>query len=138
MEKLTKVNDFAMLDYQKKKKRNKVLYSAWMLLFLFLVSLVLVFRIVETVPKARDVLKNKDSSVAELDSLRERQTNLLAQIERLNTPKGVEEDIREKFRLAKEGEGLIVIVDEDTSKDGAKAASGQGIKGFLKSLFTRD
>lgn len=76
--------------------------------------------------------------VAEVVSLKEREASLLAQIEQLNTPEGVEADIREKFRLAKEGEGLIMILDEDPREEGNKEAPDRGIKSFFRGLFTRD
>jgi len=48
---------------------------------------------------------------AELDSLKQRNENLSAQVERLKTPEGVEEVARESLGMVKEGENVYVVID---------------------------
>lgn len=48
---------------------------------------------------------------AELDSLKQRNENLSAQVERLKTPEGVEEVARESLGMVKEGENAYVVID---------------------------
>ena len=84
--------------------------------------------------KAVETSKNKkmaESKVAELEVEKEK---LSSDIARLKTEAGVEENIREKFGLAKEGEALIVVVDDKNKNDGADEDSG-GFFSFLKNLF---
>jgi cell division protein FtsL len=49
----------------------------------------------------------------ELESLRERNESLNAQVERLRTPEGVEEAARENLGMVKPGENLYVVVEPE-------------------------
>lgn len=53
-------------------------------------------------------------SIAEqkLFELQTRHDNLEQDIQRLNTPEGVEAEIRSKFSVAKKGENMVVIVND--------------------------
>ena len=73
----------------------------------------------------RKVAENK---IAELE---ERKEKLSSEIAKLKTESGVEESIREKFGLAKEGEGLIVVVEDQRKKE----TKPPGPSGFLSWLF---
>ena len=56
--------------------------------------------------------KNRDIAELKLVELNKNKDKLISDIENLNTDRGKEASIRDKFGLAKEGEGLIVVVDE--------------------------
>ena len=58
---------------------------------------------------ARD---NLQSSVERLAKLKERELTLQDKIERLKTPRGIEEEIRNNYPMVKPGEKVINIVDE--------------------------
>ena len=49
-------------------------------------------------------------SQKQVDELQSRDLELQAQIERLSTTPGVEEEIRSKFSVAKNGENMVVVV----------------------------
>lgn len=57
--------------------------------------------------------REKQRLEAELDSLKERNSKLRAEVDRLKTPEGVEEVARENLGLVKQGENLYVVVDGD-------------------------
>ena len=50
----------------------------------------------------------------QLYNLTQQQTQLSAQISKLETDRGKEEALREQYALGKKGEGLIIIVDSPT------------------------
>ena len=50
----------------------------------------------------------------QLEDLSKRRAQLETDIEKLKTPRGMEEALREQYRLAKTGEHLIIIVDPQT------------------------
>jgi len=108
---------------------------------IFIIALAVAFLIYSTAgifPKMKEAAENKKNILEELGKLKAREDNLTAQVEKLSTPEGIEESIREKFRVVKEGEGLIVIVNDKTDLDQDKGAtSGQKIKNFLKRIFPR-
>ena len=92
---------------------QRVVYSKFsilVLLALFILASKAAFHVQE---KYRDVDKKKERARRELTRLEERQEALAVEIERLGTRAGVEEEIREKFGLAKEGEKLVVIIDDE-------------------------
>lgn len=60
---------------------------------------------------------------AELEALRERNAYLDAQIERLQTPAGVEEVARETLGMVKEGEHAYVVVDASQESSPVVAAA---------------
>ncbi len=61
--------------------------------------------------KQRAAVRTTVEEQRELSELREREAYLAAEIAWLETERGAEEEIRTKFRVAKEGEHLIVLVD---------------------------
>ena len=73
--------------------------------------------------------------------LQSKEQNLQANIDDLKTERGVEEVIRDKFRVVKEGEDIIVIPDAsmaDTNEFVATASPKKqnGFLRFLKEWFS--
>ncbi len=69
-----------------------------------------------------------------LESKKEKD-KLSSGISKLNTEKGQEEVIREKFGLAKDGEGSIVIVDNQNGVDAKNKVNQDGFFSFFKNWF---
>ncbi len=90
-----------------------------------------VFRFMLKMDQTRQNRKAAESKVAQLEKEKER---LSADLAKLQTIEGTEEAIREKFGFAKEGEGLIVIVDDKNSSAEKKKAEG-GFFHFFKNWF---
>ncbi len=71
----------------------------------------------------------------ELRKLQERERDLSADIERLNTERGVEEELRKRFGVAKKGEEVMIIVEPVVGEEeGIDGGEGQE-KGFWRSLL---
>lgn len=106
-----------MRGYGNKKKGNSILYS-WPVLVVFAVILLFfAWGVLRFVVKMRDTEKNKRIAALKVEELTKSKEKLSADIESLKTDKGVEANIREKFGFAKEGEELIVVVeDRNTAK----------------------
>lgn len=66
--------------------------------------------------KAAFARENKEQAAQELESLYEHEAILTKELERLNTKRGLEEEIRRKFDVGREGETLIVLVDTPQSE----------------------
>ena len=85
--------------------------------------------------KMEETAKNKKTAEDKIVDLQKQKDKLSNDISKLNTDQGVEENIRDKFGLAKPGEGMIVVVD-DTSKPPAPPSSvSSKFLGFFKNLF---
>jgi cell division protein FtsB len=66
--------------------------------------------------------KSKDIALRareELVALEERQKDLTASIASLKTPEGEEKELRNKFGVVKEGERMIILVDERATSNTA-------------------
>lgn len=76
----------------------------------------------------REVAQN---TLLEMELKKER---LATEIAKLETEGGVEENIREKFGLGKEGEGLIVVVD-DKNKVEVVEEKSSWLPAWLRNIF---
>ena len=72
--------------------------------------------------KERESRSLREESETKLADLEIRKGQLEANIAKLNTNRGMEEALREQYRLAKSGEGLIIIVEPSASQS-AQATS---------------
>ena len=70
---------------------------------------------VTLIRKNNDTKLLKEQSSRELQELQTRQQRLESDIASLKSERGQEEIIRENFQVTKEGEGVVVIID-DTQK----------------------
>jgi len=61
--------------------------------------------------KARFAKENREQSEQNLRELEERERALEEELVRLNTSRGLEEEIRHKFDVGRDGEQLVVLVD---------------------------
>lgn len=123
-----------MAEFQKKQTWQKVLYSKGsFIVILFLIGF-MIYNIFSILPKLRETALNKNKALNQVESIQEQTATLTSRIEKLKTEQGIEDDIRSKFRVVKEGEGLIVIVD-DPKKEEVKQEESGGFWSFLKKLF---
>ena len=114
-----------MKNFQQKRVLQNIAHSWPVLLGLSLLVLFFAWGMVGFVGKMIETRKNRqrvENKVAELEKEKEKLNSDIAQ---LKTEEGTEASIREKFGLAKEGEEMIVIVEdmnppfkEDVSKKG--------------------
>ncbi|MBI5139518.1 septum formation initiator family protein [Candidatus Nomurabacteria bacterium] len=85
--------------------------------------------------KMLETSKNKKIAEAKIAELKENKFKLDRDIDKLNTNQGLEENIREKFGLVKEGENMIVIVDEKKEVSVPLEANSGGFFSFFLNLF---
>ncbi|MEK7555668.1 MAG: septum formation initiator family protein [Patescibacteria group bacterium] len=124
-----------MLDFQQKKKLRKAMYSKVVLFILSIVALFLGNATWNVYQKYSEARQNEEIVSNEIQKLQERERDLSVDIARLNTERGVEEELRKRFGVAKKGEEVMVIV-EPTVLDGQNIVDNEGQKkGFWRSLF---
>ncbi len=110
--KLTKATIHNMSRFEKRKKIQKFLYNPAAVVVLGCIVLFLGFSVFSVFQKRHEAFVNAKNAEYELTSLRQTEARIQAQIDRLETESGIEEAIRNKYRAAKEGEGLVVITDD--------------------------
>jgi cell division protein FtsB len=123
-----------MKDFQHKKDFRNILYSRPVLVFLGLLVLFFAWGVFGFMGKMQTTKENKQMVENKVTELQNQKEKLSMDIEKLKTDEGIEESIRTKFGLAKEGEGEIVIVEEKTPSPPIEKSNG-GFFSFFKNLF---
>ena len=100
-----------MLDFQKKKKIRKILYSPFVLITLFIITILISSGVISVYKKAKLSEENLEREKRELERLAIREKTLTSSINYLKTDQGIEDEIRTKFRAVREGEKVVVIID---------------------------
>jgi len=85
--------------------------------------------------KMGETSRNKETIEDKVTELEKSKEKLNSEIIKLKTEKGIEENIREKFGLAKEGEEMIVIIEDKNSEEAEKKMDSEGFFSFLKNWF---
>jgi cell division protein FtsB len=111
-----------------------IMQSRFVLAVLFVITLVFAWSVLGFWGKMSDTRKNKQLVETKVLELQKEKERLSADISKLNTEEGVEDSIREKFGLAKEGEQLIVVVDEE-SKEVEEEEGSNWFTSFFSNLF---
>ncbi len=124
-----------MRNLGNQNKWRHILQSRLVLGILALVVLVFAWSVIGFWLKMRDTSKNREIVEAKVIELRKEKERLSLDIAKLNTQAGVEDSIREKFGLAKEGEELIVVVDDDSKTDMKEAEDSNWFTSFFRKLF---
>ena len=106
-----------------------------MLVVLAIVLVFFAWGVVRFLIKMRETGRNREIAELKIAELEKTRQKLSVDIENLKTEKGMEESIREKFGLAKEGEGLIVVVDDKNDPNAQAKEEGSWFTLFLKNWF---
>jgi cell division protein FtsB len=120
-----------------KKTNYKFWHSPIALVFLFVALVFFGYKIIDLIKKDMETTHNKDLVLDQITSLRERETSLNTDISKLGTAEGKEEIIRDKYQVAKQGEEMVTIVDNN-SGDNSQSQTGtvsHGFWAFIKKLF---
>jgi cell division protein FtsB len=122
-----------MGEFNRKKTYRRYIYSPFTLLVLFIALLVLLKAVWGVSAKEKlssDYLLREQ---AEYNRVLDRKKELAQSVEFLKTDRGVESEIRSKFRVVKEGESVAVIVGDEpaTTTDVATTTPPGFLKRFL-------
>ena len=118
------------IDFHKKQRMRKILFSRAMLLVLIGISALIIFNTWGLYVKERNARAVRREEEREHAELQTQSTFLESEIIRLQTSAGIEEEIRQRFGVAKEGEKVIILLDAPTTTP-SDASPG----GFWRRLF---
>ena len=82
----------------------------------------------ERFEKEREVAKKRELREAELDELKGRAAALESRVERLESDRGIEAEIRDRFDVVKEGEQVVVILDNEDVSTGSNQSEQEEVK----------
>lgn len=116
-----------MIDFQQKRKINRIIYSKFSFVILFILVILLGKSTWDIYQKSKISSDNFNETKKEYDSLKARKEMLDSEINRLNTDSGTEEEIRSKFNVAKPGETVVVVINSTSSTSTNKNNSVKNI-----------
>jgi cell division protein FtsB len=124
-----------MADF--KKRNYKFWHSPLALVLLFLILVYFAYRIVDLVKKERETANEKELILNRINDLQTRKTSLDSGIAKLETQEGKEEIIRDKYQVAKDGEKMVIIVDDNKSSSTGTQAEvvNHGFWNWIKKVF---
>lgn len=94
---------------------RSVFYSRITLLLLICLCFLLAASVYERYTIERQMADRRIEAEQELQTLKERKLELQEKVEYLTAEEGIEAEIRKNFDVAREGEQVIIIVDEEQS-----------------------
>ena len=105
-----------MIPFQGRQKLRKILYSK---VTLFVIA-VLVFFVGRgawnTHEKAQIARSERNIAERSLSELESRASELQASLIRLKSDRGIEEEVRQKYTVARLGEEVVIVVDDSVKK----------------------
>ena len=118
-----------MLEFQVKKRVKKVLYSRAMFVVLLVVIAFAGKATWSVYQKEKTSQVYLDRLQAEITELKQRQDYIKSGIGKLGTSRGIEEEIRQKFKVVKDGEAMAILIDDESA-----VATSSPEKGFWSTI----
>lgn len=128
-----------MNDYRKPQQSHDIarfVAGSCVILVLFVISIMAVRSAYGMYQTFSGASTEAEGAAAELAALKAQHEQVKETLEALGTERGVEEAVRERFGVARPGEGEIRIVrNEGAAVDGEGEEGGNMITRFFQSLF---
>ncbi|MBI5004714.1 MAG: septum formation initiator family protein [Candidatus Lloydbacteria bacterium] len=104
-------------DFRKKRQLKRILYSTGALVVLGVIVFFLGHATWDVYQKAKLTDERRQEALNELTRLKKQEATLKEQLQRLQTDRGIEEEVRTKFNVAKEGEKVITITSPQNGEE---------------------
>lgn len=101
-----------MFDFHEKRKIRSVLYSRPVIGVILLVTILLSISAYNRYTVAKEMGVKLEARKQELEELRERARAIESKVEYLTDERGVEEELRNRFDAIREGEQVIILLEE--------------------------
>ena len=114
---------------------KRILYAP---ITIIVLAIVFVFLARAVFNSYRSEVRNRETLEtiqAETDELANREAFLTNEIDRLQTDRGMEEALRNKFPVVKEGEHMVIIVEPDEDVAPSRSSETKGFWNKLRDLF---
>ena len=103
---------YHMLNFYQKRSWRAVVYSPVILALLALACLYLAHSVYNRYIIEREMAGRQAEAEAELQSLEQRKDMLQKKVDYLSNDRGIEAEMRRNFDVAREGEKVVVILDD--------------------------
>ena len=123
-----------MREFQQRRIFRHFIYSKFSIFLLFIVFIFFVFSTAGVYEKKMEAARKNSDVEKGLNDLKAKKDYLEAQVNRLNTDAGAEEELRDKFQIAKPGEKVLIIVNDNDKNTAKEPATGDN-KSWFRSVF---
>lgn len=124
-----------MRNFQEKRRYKQIMRSKPVLMLLGIIIVVFAWSIFGLVGKMQETIKNKKIGEDKVQELQTSKEKLSEEINKLQTEKGIEENIRKNYDVVKDGEGMIVVVEDKNLPEVQTENKSIGFFSFFKSWF---
>ena len=124
-----------MRNFQKRERLKYIMQSKLFLMFLRIGIFTFIYRMFSFINKLEETGKNRKIVEDKITELEKSKEKLNSDIIKLKTEKGIEESIRERFGLAKDGEGMIMVIDDKNQIKTQKEPESGVFWSVIKSWF---
>lgn len=115
-----------MLDFHEKRKLKSYVYSKPTIVVLLLFALLLSTAVYERYSREREMAEKRDALASELEHLQQQASVLDAEVNRLKSERGMEEEIRDRFDVSRPGEEIVIIVEDEEKNATVTSTSPTG------------
>ncbi len=128
-----------MFDFHEKRKIRRVIYSRYFIGFIFLVTLVIGRSVYERFSVEREMAQKLEDHKENLEAIKARAALLETKVNHLKNERGIEEELRTRFDVARDGEQVVILLDapqntEKNSKSPSEDKDSEPKKSFLEML----
>ena len=110
-------------NFKERNKVNRIIYSWPSIFVLLLIILFLVKNIFGIYQGKKQSSINREHSELVFVELEDKSNLIKEEIKLLKTEKGIEKEIRDKFRVVKEGEQMAIIINSDKNSNQEKSGN---------------
>ena len=119
------------------KNKNTMIWRRNFIIILSFFTILLIVNIVRLTDKFLITAQKKQIAREKYSMISSQEIDLQAKVSELNTDEGIEKSIRDRFPVVKEGEQVILIIDNDDIDKNNENKDKPSFRQFLKSLFSK-
>lgn len=119
------------------KNHYRFWHSPFALIIIFGFLVIFGYNMIGLIGKERETSNKKELVLNQIEVMKQREQELLKNTAKLETEEGKEEIIREKYQVSKEGEKIIIIVDEEDTETEVTENEDHGFVNWIKKIFNR-
>lgn len=104
-----------MFDFHQKRKMRTIFNSRVTQVILVVLSLMVLWSAYDRYLVAKEMSEKRYALEKEMSDLKERQETLGAEVKYLSSERGIEAEMRREFDIAREGEQVVIILDDEVA-----------------------
>lgn len=109
-----------MFDFHEKRKLRNFFYSRVTIALLFALSAFISLSVYDRYEVAHEMEGKLEAKQAELEALQTRAAALEAKVRYLENDRGLEEELRNRFDVVREGEQTVILIDSRENEEKPK------------------